>query len=143
MILTGINFYLYWGVLQDLKERKIQDIYLKTGIFCGMVFNIERIFTGTFSLKERVLALLPGILFWILSKVTKESVGIGDGMLLFVLGNFMDIGIILNVLQGAFILLIIFALVLLGSKKAFKSCQIPFLPFLWMSQTILWGIGHV
>lgn len=143
MILAGINFYLYWGCMQDIKERKIQNVYLKIGESLGIIFNIMSISAGTFSLKERMWALLPGIIFLIFAKVTKERIGYGDGMILGVLGNFLKISDVCYILHGALVLLLIFSVLLLCTKKVSKDCQIPFLPFLWMSQTILWGMSYV
>lgn len=143
MILMGINLYLYWGALQDMKERTIQNSYLGIGEIAGVIFNIVMIVAGNFSLKNRMLALLPGILFLIMTAITKEKIGHGDGMILWVLGNFLDIEELWYILQGALLLLMIFSVLLLCTKKAFHNCQIPFLPFLWMSQTILWGISYV
>lgn len=143
MVLIGINLYLYWGTLQDVKERKIQNLYLKIGGMLGIIFNLVNIVIGTFSLEKRMLALVPGILFLVFAKVTQEKMGLGDGIVLLVLGNFLNVDELWNILQGALILLMIFSILLLCAKKASKDCQIPFLPFLWLSQTILWGLGYV
>lgn len=143
MMLIGINFYLYYGALQDIKERKLLTSYLKIGGSLGIIFNLASILVGTFSLKERILALLPGIFFLIFAKVTREKIGFGDGIILLILGNFFNTDQIWYVLQGALVLLMIFSILLLCTKRASGNCQIPFLPFLWLSQTILWGMGYV
>ena len=109
----------------------------------GIIFNLVNIVIGTFSLEKRMLALVPGILFLVFAKVTQEKIGLGDGIVLLVLGNFLNVDELWNILQGALILLMIFSILLLCAKKASKNCQIPFLPFLWLSQTILWGLGYV
>lgn len=131
-----------WGAMQDIKTRKIKNSYLMTGELSGVFFQIMNFFGGTFSLRERILALLPGLFFLVFAKITKEKIGYGDGMVLWILGNFLDIGELWYLLQGAMLLLMIFSIILLCTKKAFENCRVPFLPFLWMSQTILWGVVY-
>ena len=138
-----INLYLLWGTWQDIKERKIGNIYLAVGAMGGVVFGILKIQIGDFSFRERVAAWIPAIVFFIFAKLWKEKIGLGDGLLLWVLGNFWNIGELWFVLQVSFALLMIFSLLLLCGKKACKDCQIPFLPFLWMSHTLLWGMYYV
>lgn len=142
MMLLGINLYLYWGALQDIKERKIQDSYIKLGGCLGIFLNITDILMGTFSLNDRIAALLPGVLFLILAEITKEQIGFGDGMILGVLGNILKAEEMIFILGSAMMLLMLYSVFLLQIKKVFENCQIPFLPFLWISHTLLWGIKY-
>ena len=138
-----INFYLFWGTGQDIKERKISNIYLITGMLGGFGFGIFHILMGDFVFEKWIVAWSPGIIFLLLAKVLKEKVGMGDGLLLLVLGNFYGIQEIWQLLQGVFVFLTLFSLFLLCDKKYSKNCQIPLLPFWWMTHTLMWGLGYV
>ena len=137
-----VNLYLFWGTWQDIKERKIGNIYLAVGAVGGLAFCILEILMGDFSFKKRMMAWIPAVIFLFLAKLWKEKIGFGDGLLLWVLGNYFSIGELWFLLRITFVLLLIFSILLLSSKKAFKECQIPFLPFLWTAHTLWWGLQH-
>ena len=143
MIAIIVNLYLFWGTWQDVKERKIGDGYLSMGALGGMVFWMLKILTEEFSFGERIMAWFPGVMFLILAKIWEEKIGFGDGLILLVLGNFLNLGEICLILRISFSLLMIFSMLLLCSKKASKNYQIPFLPFLWISHTLMWGLQYV
>lgn len=139
----GINIFLLWGTCQDIKKKKINNTYLITGGILGGIFNIVKIGEGKFFFDQWLMALLPGVVFLIFAKMTGEKIGLGDGMVLLVLGNFCNIGEVCIILQAALMFLIIVSTVLWCSRKVSVDYRIPFLPFLWISHTILWRLGYV
>lgn len=137
-----VNLYLFWGTWQDIKERKIGNIYLAVGAVGGLVFCMLKILTEKFSFEERIMAWIPAVIFLVFAKLLEEKIGVGDGLLLWILGNYYSIGELWFLLRISFVLLLIFSILLLSSKKAFKGCQIPFLPFLWTAHTLWWGLQY-
>ena len=81
-----------------------------------------------------------GVLFIFMSKVTKEGIGYGDSLGIFVLGMYLGVWSLLEVLSGAFFLLAISAAVLLAGKRMSRKCALPFYPFLTIGYA-LWMIG--
>lgn len=71
-----------------------------------------------------------GLLFLLIGRITKESVGYGDGWGIFVLGLYLGFGELLTVLLISFFLLAIFAVFVLCLKKMPRKCAFPFFPFL-------------
>jgi len=138
-----INIFLLWGTCQDLKNKKIKNTYLITGGISGIIFNIAKIGKGNYFLGQWLMALLPGLIFLFFAKMTREKIGLGDGMILLILGNFYDISEICIILQAALLFLMIVSTGLLCSKKVPVDYHIPFLPFLWIAHTLLWGLGYV
>lgn len=138
-----LNFYLLWGTGQDIKERKISNLYLIVGMVGGLVFSIFNILKGDFVFGRWIVAWTPGIIFMVLAKVLKEKIGMGDGLVLLILGNFYGVKEICLLLQLVFVFLTIFSIALLCSKKVSGEYQIPFLPFLWMTHMLLWGLHYV
>lgn len=138
-----INLYLFWGSIQDIKKRKISNVYLWIGGIGGFAFKIIGFNYGLQEIGDWILTAVPGLLVLFLGKKTKEKIGLGDGLVLLVLANIMTFIEICILLQIAIFLLLIFALVLLSSRKFSKDYPIPFLPFLWLSHLLLWRIGYV
>lgn len=137
-----VNVYLLWGSLQDIRERKITDSYLRIGEIGSLIHRVIWFLSGISSFSEWIYGLLPGVFLLIVAKLTGEKIGYGDGILLLILGNFLHFKEVWMLLQTALLLLMIFSFSLIFSKKADKKCEIPFLPFLWLAHTILWGFGY-
>ena len=137
------NIYLFWGTLQDVRRKKISDHYLLTGGLAGIFFKIVSLLKGQLEVRQWVIAFLPGILFLVVAKITKEKIGMGDGLLLLILGNSMKLMEIYMLLQMAIIIVAAAALIMICGKKVSGDYQIPFLPFLWLSHILLWRLGYV
>lgn len=138
-----VNVYLLWGAWRDLKKRKIKNEFLWIGGIAGFVYKSIGMAVSSDFFKEWVLALIPGVLILLLAKATREKIGFGDGWVLLILGNFLNIVEVWYILQTAVFLVMFFSLVLLCSKRAGKEYQIPFLPFLWGAHTLFWGLNYV
>lgn len=86
-----------------------------------------------------ILSILPGISFWLLSLVTGEKVGYGDGWILIMIGLFTG-------LRRCFLILLVglmaesaMILVLLAMRKITTDREIPFVPFLLVGMgVVLW-----
>ena len=123
-------------------ERKISAKYIRIGKIGSLVHRITCIVLSASSLQDWLYALLPGFFFIIIARITKEKIGFGDGLVLLILGNFLSYKELLYVLQSALIFMMMFSILMLISKKADGKCKIPFLPFLWMSHTLLWRLCY-
>lgn len=138
-----LNLYLLWGAWQDLRKRKITNSYLWFGGIWGMVRIGICFVLGTVSFIEWIQALIPGVLFLLIAKMTGEKIGMGDGWVIMIIGNFLNIRKLWYVVQVAITIVFLFSIIMLCSKKKDKEYQIPFLPFLWMGHTFMWGIAYV
>ena len=70
-----------------------------------------------------------GILFLLVSKVTREGFGYGDSWAILALGIYLGLWGVLDVLVGTFCFLAVAALVCLTAKKMSRKHTIPFIPF--------------
>lgn len=92
---------------------------------------------GETSLMAGALSLIPGAGFFLLSFLTGEKVGYGDGWVLLMIGLF------LGVYQCFLILLVglaaesVVAIVLLALRKIQRDREIPFLPFLLLGMGVV------
>ena len=140
IIITG---YLLLGTWQDIKKRKISRNYLLFGGILGAVIRIISYRKENLIFAEWLVAFFPGIIILVIAKLTKEKMGVGDGYILMVLANYMNLWEICMLLQTAIIFTSLFALLLICNRKVSKEYPIPFLPFLWIAHMVLWRIGYV
>lgn len=138
-----VNMYLFWGAWRDIKTRRIKNIYLALGGIPGFIITWLQIANEKIFLWEWICGLIPGMFFLVYAKASKERVGLGDGMVLLVLANFFRCYELFQVLCIALIFMILFSVVVLCMGRIFRDCEIPFLPFLWMSHSVLWGFHYV
>ncbi len=83
------------------------------------------------------LSLAPGMMFWMLSFISGEKVGYGDGWVLLMIGLFLGAGRCFLVLMTGLMAESFVVLVLLAFRKVRGDGEVPFVPFLLM------GLGVV
>lgn len=135
--------YLLWGAWQDFQKRRISNHYLLVGGSLGIILRMIDIVWNNCSWQGWIWALLPGVLLLIFAKITKEKIGMGDGWVILILGNYLSLEEIWYVLQMALMVVLAVFVIKLCRKKIDKEYEMPFLPFLWIVYTFLWGIGYV
>lgn len=138
-----INIYLLIGAFQDSKTKKIKVWYLWLGGILGLFFKIKDFSGQQVTLSNWIIQMIPGVLFLIYAKLGKEKIGEGDGWLLLILGNCFPGMRVWTVFYLSVVLLALFSWVLIIKKKANKTTEIPFIPFLWTADTCLWGLQYV
>ncbi len=113
----------------DIKKKEISLPALLALAFTGLI-NI-------FCLKgfASPLSLVPGIILLFISFISGQALGLGDGLLIFVMGT------ILNFYEITFVLLfaLLFASIIsvrLFLKTKNKSTTIAFSPFIFISYTL-------
>lgn len=137
--MTGTMGILIVGSVYDLKSRRIPKWLLLTGGVLAMTgLLINGVLSGfRVSLWEGAMSLLPGIGLMVLSRLTEKKVGMGDGILLVLLGLFEGSSKVFAVFCLGLFLQSIMAVVLLLLKKADKQTCIPFAPFLLLARILL------
>lgn len=71
-----------------------------------------------------------GVLFLIFSRVTRESMGYGDSWAILILGIYLGIWGLIEVLAVAFFTLAIASMICMVRKRRCRKSVIPFYPFL-------------
>ena len=119
-VLAGLAIY-------DMKTKTVSLIAVEV-LAAGVL--VYRICTGT-GMAELAAGLVPGVLVMLRAFVTKESIGMGDGLILCVLGMFCGWRRCLAVFGLALLLSAVLAIVLLVCRRAGRKTEIPFLPCLF------------
>lgn len=78
-----------------------------------------------------------GAAICILSKATGNRIGMGDGLVITVIGIFMGVKLTFICMSGAFFLASLVALFLLFIKKAGRKDKMPFIPYIFAAYIIL------
>lgn len=112
--------------LLDLKIRRI---------FPG--FTLLLLLAGIIARKGVDLtALFPGLLFLLAAVLTKERVGGGDGIVLLACGAWSDLIAVCRILIPAIIGVLLTGVIVKAARSDGKV-TLPFVPFLWLSYTML------
>lgn len=131
-----ILLFLAIGVIWDLKKKAVPGSYLCA---FGIVAIIAFIFdvTNGKNLLDSVWGLIPGFIVVMLSILTKEQVGLGDGMILLCVGGLQSIRDTIYMIFIALIIVTVVAIFLLIIRRVGRKATIPFVPFLFLGQLIM------
>lgn len=118
---------LVWVSIADIRSRKIPVYILMTGNLAALAYQM---FLG----KDSVWLIMGGagigLLFLLISRVTREGLGYGDSWMILILGIYLGIWKLLEVLSAAFLILGISAVICLWAGKMSRKFRLPLLPFL-------------
>lgn len=129
----------------DLKWKKIPVwAFVAGGVWAIICFFLRCFGEGDFAqsvvwqeIGGAAAAVLPGVIFLILSFLTEKKVGYGDGLLLIILGLMEGMkAVAFTCCMGLFLQSLV-AVFLVIFKKANKQTEIPFVPFLFLARIIL------
>ncbi len=93
---------------------------------------------------SRILGLIIGAIFLLLSKLTKEQIGIGDAYVIIVIGLMLGGIHCLEIITFSFLLSSIVAIILMLMFHFSRKKTIPFIPFLllgFISSVVLGGVA--
>ncbi len=128
-LLCQLLFGLYMIVLtvMDIKWKKLSlaallsgFIIVVAGLLCGRDIHVILLAAGAG----------VGIVFLVISRVTEESFGYGDSILIVIMGGFLGFWNILSLLVMAFSMSALFSIFMLIKKKFHRKSAFPFVPFL-------------
>jgi leader peptidase (prepilin peptidase)/N-methyltransferase len=113
----------------DAVNKKIPLIVVWIGMAAAVILRAAGVIE-TESWRMMGAALLPGFLFWVISYVTREKVGYGDGWILLLIGLFAGAEKCIAALMTALFVESIFLIILLALRKINRDKEVPFVPFL-------------
>lgn len=80
-----------------------------------------------FELEKHVIGIALGLVFLVISKITKEQIGYGDSVVLILLGVSLELSEVIEVMTWAFSLCFLYGILY---RVLLKKDSIPFIPFL-------------
>lgn len=124
----------------DIKRKKIPVYMLIVLAAAGIISNFT---VGEFDIEKRIIAMLPGIILLIVSMITKQQIGYGDGMIILIMGLYIDIDDILSIVLSSFLLSSIAAIILMTVFKKKKNFEMAFSPFLLIGYGLVKGVYFI
>lgn len=119
--------YMIVLAVMDIRWRKLSfmvllsgTIPLAAGFLCDREIHIVLLAAGA----------ATGVIFLIISRVTEDSFGYGDSILIMIMGGFLGFWNILALLTAAFSMAAVFSVFMLIRKKFHRKSSFPFVPFL-------------
>lgn len=119
--------------LTDLKSR---IIYRNICIIFGIVCILLKIFLNNEIIKTVLIGIVPGVILYFISIITRESIGKGDAWIFGVLGMYIGALYSTVLLMISLIIVSIFSMPLIIKQKNLKA-ELPFSPFILLAFTIL------
>lgn len=124
--------------LTDLRHKVVHK---KVLILYGLLVLAGCGAAGKLSGKIILYGMIPGILCLLVSKISGQALGYGDSILILLTGSSLGIQNCVGITIWAFLCSGLWALFLVGIKKADKKAEIPFVPFLMIGFVIqMWMI---
>lgn len=124
----------------DIKRKKIPVYMLIILAAAGIISNFT---IGEFDIEKRIIAMLPGMILLIVSMITKQQIGYGDGMIILIMGLYIDIDDILSIVLSSFLLSSIAAIILMTVFKKKKNFEMAFSPFLLIGYGLVKGVYFI
>ena len=124
----------------DIKRKKIPIYMLIILAAAGIISNFT---VGEFDIEKRIIAMLPGMILLIVSMITKQQIGYGDGMIILIMGLYIDIDDILSIVLSSFLLSSIAAIILMTVFKKKKNFEMAFSPFLLIGYGLVKGVYFI
>lgn len=131
VVLLGVfGLGTYW----DWKEKQI---YLYFPILASIVGMILHLIFQEHSWKELLCGMTIGVVVLLVSYFSRESIGMGDGMMLIASGTFLGFWANLELFMIALLLSGVTALFLIVVKRKGRKDRLPFIPFLLVAYLFL------
>ena len=134
--------YLGIGAIMDGRRKAVSLSYLWIGVVLALGFLWKEGVNEGLETGQLTVRLLPGVFFLLCSRFTKEKVGYGDGLILLILGICLPAPSIWQVWMVSVFLITLWAGILLCTKRGNRHTRIPFVPFLWLANLVVWGFSY-
>lgn len=133
-----IALFLFLSVCAvfDGMDKRVPLVVIWLGMLTAVYLRFAG-FMGEISFMMVALSLLPGAGFLLLSFLTREKVGYGDGWALLMIGLFAGAYHCFLILLAGLMAECAVAIVLLAIGKAKRDREIPFLPFLLLGMGVV------
>lgn len=132
IIFLGICSYF------DLKEQKIKSVWIGVAGIAACIFQM-------YFRNESVWSIVGGVgtgaFLLLMSWLSKEQIGYGDGYVFIVLGVFLGLNKTIEVLMISLGCSFVYSLYLLLIKKKKGTDSYPFIPFVFLASAMLWTYG--
>ena len=123
--------------VRDIRKKEILSAeIILTGIISA-AGTVMMICKGKFDIISFAISLMPGILMLLISLISRESVGYGDGLLALLAGPALGAEVALGTVLLAVFICGLFSGMLLVIKRAGRGTRVPFVPFMTLGLAVM------
>lgn len=122
-----VGLLLIIAGISDIRTRKVS---IKLLLLFGAAALVNTIFLQRTDVVSAIFGMIPGIILLLLGKLTRESVGYGDGCIIIIIGVFLGINKTIELIMTALFMAAIYSVFLISCKKAGRKKEMPFVPVL-------------
>lgn len=125
-----ISLWLLFCSWQDFRKKQIHVFLIIIGF---IIILINAFLFGNSSILHSVLGIIPGILLVLLCFISRGQIGLGDGLIVSIIGLNVGLTKSLIVLSYSLFGSAFISIILLLFHLANRKKSIPFVPFLFIS----------
>lgn len=125
-----ISIFLGVGTIYDIRYKQIPNTWF---IFFGSLAAVGLIVDICNNQWDSLLGSIPGLLFLLLSKASREQIGYGDSLALVIMGVMSGPGDIIYIIMFSFILAAVISGIIFLFKRVNKNYSIPFFPVMLLA----------
>ena len=136
MVIKEIVLLAGLGIMsvEDIRKKGITRLWLIGLGIVGLIFTIADAEVLCVSF---LLRFVPGVVFVLLAWATREQIGMGDALLILVMGWYLNAIELVDVCLLAFFIAGLVALVLLVVIKKSKKFELPMVPFIFAGYVVM------
>lgn len=136
MVIKEIVFLAGLGIMsvEDIRKKGIKRLWLIGLGIVGLIFTIADAEVLCVSF---LLRFVPGVVFVLLAWATREQIGMGDALLILVMGWYLNAIELVDVCLLAFFIAGLVALVLLVVIRKSKKFELPMVPFIFAGYVVM------
>ncbi len=136
MVIKEIVLLAGLGIMsvEDIRKKGIKRLWLIGLGIVGLIFTIADAEVLCVSF---LLRFVPGVVFVLLAWATREQIGMGDALLILVMGWYLNAIELVDVCLLAFFIAGLVALVLLAVIKKSKKFELPMVPFIFAGYVVM------
>lgn len=136
MVIKEIVLLAGLGIMsvEDIRKKGIKRLWLIGLGIVGLIFTIADAEVLCVSF---LLRFVPGVVLVLLAWATREQIGMGDALLILVMGWYLNAIELVDVCLLAFFIAGLVALVLLVVIKKSKKFELPMVPFIFAGYVVM------
>lgn len=129
----GLAFMTGFSV-EDLRFRTVSRDLLSIMAILGIGYQL---WTRETSWKQIMGGVVIGMFFIFISFITKEALGYGDSILISILGIFVGMTELIEILILSWCVVVIVSMILMAKRRFSRKTALPFVPFLLIGYSIV------
>ena len=140
MEILGLLCMFTTAAIEDYKTRTIDVRKALLFAVAGVAISL---FKGQYSMLSLLGGVSIGIVFYLVSIVSKEKIGKGDAVIIGVTGLYLGFANTIILIWISSIIALIAGLIVIKNYKFQDDVELPFVPFMLLGYVLMLSIGTI